>query len=239
MKKVCAMDKVITIDGPAGAGKSTVSKALAARLGYVYLDTGALYRALAYKALRDRVATDDPDALAKLCATTDVTLHNVDGHMTVYVDGEEVGGKIRTEEVGLAASSISAFPVVREKLLSLQRDAGARGGIVAEGRDMGSVVFPNADFKFFLDADLEERIRRRTRELGDGNQPAQTACVAKDMRARDQQDSQRKIAPLTASPDALIIDSTSLTVDGVVDRIIERMAFAGASRPAGRKPNGA
>jgi cytidylate kinase len=118
--------------------------------------------------------------------------------MTVFVDGEEVGGKIRTEEVGLAASSISAFPVVREKLLSLQRDAGARGGIVAEGRDMGSVVFPNADFKFFLDADLEERIRRRTRELGDGNQPAQTACVAKDMRARDQQDSQRKIAPLTA-----------------------------------------
>lgn len=149
MKKVCAMDKVITIDGPAGAGKSTVSKALAARLGYVYLDTGALYRALAYKALRDRVATDDPDALAKLCATTDVTLHNVDGHMTVYVDGEEVGGKIRTEEVGLAASSISAFPVVREKLLSLQRDAGAREALWRRGGTWAPSCFPMRISNFF------------------------------------------------------------------------------------------
>lgn len=233
------MNKVITIDGPAGAGKSTVSKALAARLGYVYLDTGALYRALAYKAIRNRVAIDDPDALAKLCATTDVALQNINGRMTVYVDGEDVGGKIRTEEVGLAASAISAFPVVREKLLSLQRNAGARGGIVAEGRDMGSVVFPDAAFKFFLDADLEERIRRRTLELADGKGKAKSACVARDMQARDQQDSQRKIAPLTASPDALIINSTSLSVDEVVERILERMAAAGQRRPNGRKPNGA
>ena len=156
---------MITIDGPAGAGKSTVSKAVAARLKYLYLDTGALYRALAYKALENKIDVNDSDELAKLCSTTDVTLKNLDGKMKVYVDGEDVGDKIRTEEVGLAASTISAFPVVREKLLSLQREAGARGGIVAEGRDMGSVVFPDAEFKFFLDADIEERIRRRHKNL--------------------------------------------------------------------------
>ncbi len=125
------------------------------------------------KRLKNNIDVNDPDELAKLCSTTDVTLKNLDGKMTVYVDGEDVGDKIRTEEVGLAASTISAFPVVREKLLSLQREAGARGGIVAEGRDMGSVVFPEADFKFFLDANIEERIRRRHAELVQKNGPAE------------------------------------------------------------------
>jgi CMP/dCMP kinase len=220
------MEKIITIDGPAGAGKSTVSKLVAARLQYIYLDTGALYRALAYKALVNKIDVNDLDELAKLCATTDVTLKNLDGKMTVYVDGEDIGDQIRTEEVGLAASTISAFPVVREKLLSLQREAGARGEIVAEGRDMGSVVFPDAEFKFFLDASIEERIRRRHAELIQKNGPDGLTAISRDMQTRDHQDSQRKIAPLTTAPDAIIIDSTHLDVSQVVEMILERIRRA-------------
>jgi len=218
------MGKVITIDGPSGAGKSTVSKALAAKLQYLYLDTGALYRALAYQALKNNVDIHRPDELDEFCLTTHVTLKNFDGKMTVYVNGENVDDKIRTEEVGLAASAISAFPVVREKLLSLQREAGARGNIVAEGRDMGSVVFPEADFKFYLDADLEERTRRRHGELTQKNGPAEIAAVSRDMQVRDQQDSQRKIAPLTAAPDAVVIDSTSLDISQVVEKILKHLS---------------
>jgi cytidylate kinase len=215
--------KVITIDGPAGSGKSTVSRALAARLQYLYLDTGALYRALAYKALKNNLDMNHPGELAKLCSTTEVTLKNVNGKMTVWVDGEDVGEKIRTEEVGLAASVISAFPVVREKLFSLQREAGADGGIVAEGRDMGSVVFPDADFKFYLDADPEERIRRRHDELAVKNVAAERSAVSRDMKARDAQDANRKIAPLTPAPGAVVIDSTSLTVSEVLRKILEHL----------------
>lgn len=218
------MKKVITIDGPAGAGKSTVSKAVAAKLNYMYLDTGALYRALAYKALKNKMNVHDPDDLARLCSETDVVLKNRNGFLTVYVDGEDVGDKIRTEEVGLAASTISSFPVVRKKLLSLQQEAGARGGIVAEGRDMGSVVFPDAPYKFFLDADLAERIRRRHDELAQKNGPAAREAISRDLQARDHQDSQRKIAPLTAAPDAVIIDSTGLSVAQVVELILRHVS---------------
>ena len=221
--------KVITIDGPAGAGKSTVSKALADRLKYLYLDTGALYRALAFKALKKNIDVNHPGELAGLCSVTDVVLKNIDGKMTVWVDGEDVGEKIRTEEVGLAASTISAYAVVREKLLSLQREAGADGGIVAEGRDMGSVVFPDADFKFYLDADLEERIRRRCGELACRTGGAEPSSVSRDMRARDEQDTNRKIAPLAAAPDAVIIDSTSLTIPQVVEKILEHLSGASVS----------
>jgi len=215
---------VIAIDGPAGAGKSTVSKAVAARLQYLYLDTGALYRALAYKALKQKIDVNDPDDLARFCSTTNVVLKNQNGYLTVFVDGEDVGDKIRTEEVGLAASTISAFPVIREKLLALQREAGARGGIVAEGRDMGSVVFPDAEFKFFLDANIEERARRRHDELTGKNGPAGREDVSRDLQARDHQDSQRKIAPLTAAPGAVIIDSTHLSVAEVVEMILQHIS---------------
>ena len=216
--------KVITIDGPAGAGKSTVSKAVAAKLKYLYLDTGALYRALAYKALKNKVNVNDPEELSKLCTSTDVTLKNRQGEMKVFVDGEDVGDKIRTEAVGLAASTLSAFPVVREKLFTLQREAGARGGLVAEGRDMGSVVFPDADFRFFLDANIEERIRRRHEELVQKNAKAALDAISRDMQARDDQDSRRKIAPLTALPGSMIIDSTHLNVEQVVKMILERVS---------------
>ena len=216
------MDKkfIITIDGPAGAGKSTVSKTLAKKLNYIYLDTGALYRALAYKTLKLKISLDDVSAIANLCSSTTVLLKNIDGQMKVSVDGEDVEEKIRTEEVGLAASKISTFAVVRERLLNLQREAGAKGGIVAEGRDMGSVVFPHADYKFYLDAKLEERIKRRYEELLDKGASVEYKTIQKDMFARDKQDKQREIAPLKAPDTAIIIDSDNLSAAEVVDKII-------------------
>ena len=211
---------VITIDGPAGAGKSTVSKILAKKLNYIYLDTGALYRAMAYKALKLKISSDDVSALADLCSNTTVILKNNGGQMKVYIDGENVEDKIRTEEVGLAASKISSFAVVREKLLNLQREAGIQGGIVAEGRDMGSVVFPHADYKFYLDAKLEERIKRRHKELSVKDVSVKYKSIQEDMLTRDKQDKQRELAPLKAPDEAIIIDSDNLSVEKVVDKII-------------------
>jgi cytidylate kinase len=215
---------VITIDGPAGAGKSTVSKILAKKLDYVYLDTGALYRALAYKALNLNMPTDEVSSLTDLCSNTKVVLKNAGGRMKVYVDGEDVEEKIRTEEIGLAASKISAFAVVREKLLHLQREAGIQGGIVAEGRDMGSVVFPHADYKFYLDAHWEERIKRRHNELLEKGVSAEYQSIRQDMLIRDKQDKQREIAPLKAPDGAIIIDSDNLSVQEVVEKIISYLS---------------
>ncbi len=215
---------IITIDGPAGAGKSTVSKTLAKKLNYIYLDTGALYRALAYKTLKFKVSLDNVAALANLCSNTTVALKNIDGQMKVFLDGEDVEEKIRTEEVGLAASKISTFAVVRERLLNLQQDAGAKGGIVAEGRDMGSVVFPYADYKFYLDANLEERIKRRYKELLEKGASIEYKTIQKDMFARDKQDKQRDIAPLKAPDGAIIIDSNNVSAAEVVDKIISHIS---------------
>jgi len=215
---------IITIDGPAGAGKSTVSKILAKKLGYIYLDTGSLYRAIAYKALKDKIVLDDMDALNSLCSKISIVLKNIDGQMKVYVDGEDVGDKIRTEEIGLAASKISAFPVVRQRLLQLQREAGAARGIVTEGRDMGSVVFPHADYKFYLDADIEERIKRRHKELLNKGNSSELQSIQKDMLARDKQDSKREIAPLKPTASSIIIDSTKLSIPEVIEKIIRQVS---------------
>jgi cytidylate kinase len=211
---------IITIDGPAGAGKSTVSKVLAKKMGYVYLDTGALYRGLAYKAMKTGVDTDDHRALEALCATTKVVLQNIEGQIRVYVDGEDVENHIRTEQIGGLASKISKFAVVRLALLSLQREAGASGGIVAEGRDMGTVVFPHADYKFFLDASLDVRINRRYKELLERGNDVKYELIQKDMIARDHQDKNRDIAPMIEPKGSIKINSDHLTVDEVVDKII-------------------
>ncbi|MDO8785826.1 MAG: (d)CMP kinase, partial [Syntrophales bacterium] len=156
---------VITIDGPAGAGKSTVSRALAGRLSYIYLETGALYRAVAYAVVKEGILPDVESCLSNLLGRTRIFLRSKGGRIKFFVNDEDVTEKIRTEEIGLLASKISAIPLVRNSLLSIQREVGKEGGIVAEGRDMGTVVFPDADYKFFLDASAEERVKRRYNEL--------------------------------------------------------------------------
>ncbi|NTW07771.1 MAG: (d)CMP kinase, partial [Syntrophaceae bacterium] len=178
----------------------------------------------AYKALKDKIILDDMDAINSLCSNTRIYLNNIEGQIKVYVDGDDVGDKLRTEEIGLAASKISTFPVVRQRLLELQREAGARGGIVTEGRDMGSVVFPHADYKFFLDADIEERIKRRYNELLNKGNSSEIQSIRKDMLARDKQDSKREIAPLKPTSSSIIIDSTKLSIPEVVEKIIRQVS---------------
>ncbi|MHB8172909.1 MAG: (d)CMP kinase, partial [Nitrospirota bacterium] len=156
---------IIAIDGPSGAGKSTVGKMLAKELGYLYIDTGAMYRAIGLKAVRERLDLKEGDALRGLCARTEVKLVQGEGGLKVYLDNEDVSEAIRTPEMGMAASAVSAQPCVRKRLLQLQRRLGEGGGVVLEGRDIGTVVFPEAEVKFYLDADVEERARRRWLEF--------------------------------------------------------------------------
>lgn len=215
---------VLTIDGPAGAGKSTVARMLARRLSLVYLDTGALYRAVAFRAIEDGLSLDDETALGNLCEKITIEILTDDETMRVMVDGEDISGKIRTEEVSLAASKVSAYPTVRKALLHFQRAIGERGGIVAEGRDMGTVVFPDADFKFFLDADMAERAKRRYHELRDRSEKVDLASLQKDIMCRDRQDREREIAPLIPAPEAIIIDSTDIPVQRVVEKLVRAIS---------------
>ena len=211
---------VITIDGPAGAGKSTVSKILARHLSYAYLDTGALYRAIAYEVLKEDLSPADEKDLATLCGRMDIRLVIAGRRFRVIVNGQDVTEMIRTEQIGLLASKISALSVVRSALFALQKKAGSQGGIVAEGRDMGTVVFPEADCKFFLVASSAERARRRYEELRSRGESADFESIRKDIISRDNQDRGRDIAPLVAAPDATVIDSTSMTIAAVVDRML-------------------
>lgn len=211
---------VITVDGPAGAGKSTVSKIIAGRLSYIYLDTGALYRAFACRVAEEGISAGDEERLSDLCTRIDVSLKSVNGGIGIFVDDKDVTEKIRTQEIGMLASKVSAVPVVREALLSIQRETGENGGIVAEGRDMGTVVFPDADFKFFLDANVAERSRRRFAELEERGESVDSKKVERDLVVRDRQDSERKIAPLKPSRDSIIIDSTDMSIEDVVEQMI-------------------
>ena len=211
---------VITIDGPAGAGKSTVSKILAGRLSYLYLDTGAIYRAFALKVVEAGISADDEKQLSGLCEKVEVSLKILDGNFKIIVDDEDVTQKIRTQKTGMLASRVSGVPVVRKFLLSLQRETGKDGGIVAEGRDMGTVVFPDADFKFFLDANLDERSRRRFAELMERREDIDFGEVKKDLMVRDRQDSERRMAPLKPADDSVIIDSTDMGIMDVVERMM-------------------
>ncbi|MCK9195661.1 MAG: (d)CMP kinase [Syntrophales bacterium] len=211
---------IVTIDGPAGSGKSTVSKALAKRLSYLYLDTGALYRAVAYLIGREGVSENDEQTLYDLLRGADICLQKSGDVLQVYVNGEDVTGYLRTEEIGLTASKISTLPLIREMLLPIQRKAGAQGGIVTEGRDMGTVVFPDADVKFFLDASESERIQRRFMELSNRGDGIPYGNIARDMRQRDLQDRERTVAPLRPHEEAVIIDTSSMTIAEVVEAML-------------------
>ncbi|HON22922.1 MAG TPA: (d)CMP kinase [Syntrophales bacterium] len=209
---------VVVIDGPAGSGKSTVGKLLAQRLGYHYLDTGALYRAVAYVIGRDGIDEDEKEIGAYL-QDLDIELEKSTSGMRVRVNGEDVTERLRTEEVALRASRISALRVVREKLLPVQRAAGGTGGIVAEGRDMATVVFPRAEIKIFLDAAEEERVKRRHAELAARDPGMDYEKVAAGLQRRDRQDRTRAVAPLQPDPAAIHIDTTRMTAVEVVETV--------------------
>jgi cytidylate kinase len=214
-KKTMPRKPVITIDGPAGAGKSTVSKLIAKKFSFFYLDTGALYRALAYQV--SAVNGEKPEEVAIRISTSSlIEVANENGMFRISIDSNDVTDLIRTEKVGSLASKISAIPSVRKNLLSIQRKIGAAGGVVAEGRDMGTVVFPDAEIKFYLDASVCERAIRRYKELFARNPQTSLKQVEEDIIARDRQDSERELSPLMIPKDAVVIDSTDKTIDEIV-----------------------
>ncbi len=211
---------VIAIDGPSGAGKSTTARLLAERLGYIYIDTGAMYRAIGWKAKQEGIDPKNEEKLAGLCGRTQVTIKKDNSDPRFYVDGHDVSGEIRTPEMGMMASAVSKSPSVRAGLLTLQRDLGRTGGVVMDGRDIGTVVFPDADVKFFLDASAEERGRRRYQELTAKGMDVDLARITQEIRERDQQDSTRSLAPLRKADDAFLIDSTDLNISEVLDAML-------------------
>lgn len=217
---------IIAIDGPAGVGKSTVAKLLAARLGYLYLDTGALYRAIAWKVLQSKVQPTDHEQVTALLGSTSVHMQFHNGAMQVLVDGHEVTGELRTPEVTGTASIVSAIPAVREWLLPIQRQIGQRGSVVAEGRDVGTKVFPSAPLKFFLEADATVRAERRHRELVAAGHGSAIEETYQDLSGRDMRDRNRSIAPLIPAADARPIDTSALNVNQVVEQMMAAVSAA-------------
>ena len=212
----------MTIDGPAGAGKSSTARALAQRLGYRLVDTGALYRALAWAVRTSGVDAGDADALRAILDRTRVEL--VDDR--VLVDGRDVTGEIRTPEVSRLTSQLTALAAVREKMTPLQRELAAGGGVVLEGRDTGTVVWPRAEVKFYLDADLETRARRRQRDLAAQGVTMAVAAVAEDVARRDRQDRERALAPLRKPEGAAVVDTSRLSPEEVVERMLQIVEHA-------------
>jgi CMP/dCMP kinase len=214
---------IIAIDGPSGAGKSTLAKRLARELGFIYLDTGAMYRALALKVLRQGLDLADDARLARLVESTAIDLQENNGTLEVLLDGINVADEIRTPEVSQSASKVSALKIVRARMLDLQRGMGQRGSVVAEGRDIGTVVFPNAEIKIFLDASAEERARRRCAELRAAGRPASLSETLREMEERDKRDIERDLAPLRMADDALRIDSSNASADSVAAKVLAKV----------------
>lgn len=215
------MTFIIAIDGPAGSGKSSAARLLAKKLGYIYLDTGALYRAVAWKALNERTDLQDPKAVKALCADLKLILKPSGDTMKVYLGGQDITAEIRTPEVSHAASAVAALAAVRERLLGVQQEIGDRGGVVVEGRDIGTVVFPKADLKFFLEASPDVRMMRRYQELKEQGLAVDLEATRKELDQRDRKDAGREIAPMRPAEDAIRIDTSALPLDEVVAAMLE------------------
>lgn len=213
---------LITIDGPAGAGKTTVSRSLAKRLDYRYIDTGALYRGVAFEAKSKGLSHDDDVGLENLCVSLDLKFVFAEEGSRLFSNNKNITDQIRNPEISMLASAVSARPVVRRYLLGLQRDMGAEKGVVFEGRDMGTVVFPGADIKFFLDASRKTRALRRYKELS-SKTSLTIEEIEQDINCRDENDRTRSLAPLKAADDAIIIDSTDLSADEVVELMLSHI----------------
>lgn len=211
---------IIALDGPAGAGKSSASRLLAERLGYRYVDTGALYRAVGLLAWERQLEPDDAEGLARVCETLDGRFEPGPSGQRLFLGRRDVTDQIRRPEVSQMASKVSAQPLVRERLLAVQREMGRGGGVVIEGRDIGTVVFPEADLKVYLDASAEERSRRRHRELRQKGTLTSLALTRRDMQERDGRDRGRSHAPLRPASDAVILDTTGLSLTEVVDTLV-------------------
>lgn len=218
--------RVVTIDGPAGSGKSTVSKGAAEKLGFTYLDTGAMYRAVAYSCKDAGVDLDDTRALENLLENIDIELQpspEAQKDVLVFVNGKNVGEAIRTQEMGMLASKVSALAPVREHLTKLQQQMGIAGGIVAEGRDTGTIVFPTAAWKFYLDAQPEVRMKRRAEQLREKGHEVDEQQLLEQIIKRDKDDSERKLAPLKKAEEALYIDSSTLCADDVITLMLKNI----------------
>lgn len=210
----------IAIDGPAGAGKSTIAKEIAKKLGFIYLDTGAMYRAMAVCALNNGIDPNDEKAVIPLLGSTNIEVKYLNGEQRVFVNGNDVSEEIRRHEISRAASDISRIPAVRLKLVELQREIAAKNDVVLDGRDITSYVLPNAEFKFFLTAAQEERAKRRCLQLEEKGTKTDFDTILRDIIERDYNDSHRAFAPLTKTEDSILIDSTFLTKDEVVAKLI-------------------
>ena len=212
---------VISIDGPAGSGKSTIAKELSKKLNIPYLSTGSLYRALALKCIQSNLDSSDENDAKKIAENTAVQIKYTNQNQRVLLDGEDVTDFLQTDEISLNASQISKHKVIRQKLLNIQRNFASENSVIMDGRDIGSVVLPMADYKFFLDADVSVRAKRRFEELKNRGDTIEFEEVLKDMEKRDLQDKTREISPLIVPKDAIIVDCTNLTIDGVVQKFLE------------------
>lgn len=215
------MSMNIAIDGPAGAGKSTIAKRLAKKLGFIYVDTGAMYRAMAYYFLQHNIDAKDENAIAAACPDVDVTITYENGEQQVLLNGENVNGVIRNEKVGNMASSTSVYPVVRKKLVELQRQLAKSADVIMDGRDIGTCVLPDAQVKIYLTASSATRAKRRFDELTEKGASCDLAEIEKDIIDRDYRDMHRETSPLRQAEDAVLVDSSEMNIDEVVDAIYQ------------------